>query len=219
MDNTDYLTQTLNNVQDGVVAFDASNKITIFNKVAEHLFQQNSWDLIGRKIDYLLSTVSKDFTNLNDIKHKVCFINKQKVIMNAVFLQGDNSKDLGGIITFKIAKEVEELEIKLRLKIKERGHVAKYKFTDIISKSNKIEKLKGLANKMSRSDSNILIIGESGTGKELFAHSIHNYSSRNLFPFVAVNCSALPRTYWKVNCSVMMKVLLLEQKRGKTRTI
>lgn len=192
MDNTDYLTQTLNNVQDGVVAFDASNKITIFNKVAEHLFQQNSWDLIGRKIDYLLSTVSKDFTNLNDIKHKVCFINKQKVIMNAVFLQGDNSKDLGGIITFKIAKEVEELEIKLRLKIKERGHVAKYKFTDIISKSNKIEKLKGLANKMSRSDSNILIIGESGTGKELFAHSIHNYSSRNLFPFVAVNCSALP---------------------------
>nr|WP_274608171.1 sigma 54-interacting transcriptional regulator [Peribacillus sp. TH27] len=82
--------------------------------------------------------------------------------------------------------------MKLRLKIKESGHIAKYKFNDIISKSSKIEQVKKQAKKMALSDSNVLIIGESGTGKELFANSIHNYSSRNPFPFVAVNCSALP---------------------------
>jgi transcriptional regulator with PAS, ATPase and Fis domain len=40
-------------------------------------------------------------------------------------------------------------------------------------------------------DSTILIIGESGTGKEMFAQSIHNASSRNNQPFVAINCAAL----------------------------
>ncbi|MGI6423650.1 MAG: sigma 54-interacting transcriptional regulator [Tepidanaerobacteraceae bacterium] len=34
--------------------------------------------------------------------------------------------------------------------------------------------------------------GESGTGKELFAHGIHNESSRKNKAFVAINCSAMP---------------------------
>lgn len=46
--------------------------------------------------------------------------------------------------------------------------------------------------KVASSDYTILIRGESGTGKELFAQSIHNYSSRKKYPFVAVNCAAIP---------------------------
>jgi transcriptional regulator with PAS, ATPase and Fis domain len=44
-----------------------------------------------------------------------------------------------------------------------------------------------------QSASNIMIEGESGTGKELFAQSIHNFSSRNKMPFIAVNCGGIPR--------------------------
>ena len=43
-------------------------------------------------------------------------------------------------------------------------------------------------------DSDILITGESGTGKELFAHAIHNYSHRKDYPFIVVNCAAIPET-------------------------
>ncbi len=38
-----------------------------------------------------------------------------------------------------------------------------------------------------------LILGESGTGKELFAHAIHYASNRRLFPFIRLNCAAIPR--------------------------
>ena len=39
----------------------------------------------------------------------------------------------------------------------------------------------------------VLITGESGTGKELFAQAIHHASDRSVFPFVRINCAAIPR--------------------------
>ena len=39
-----------------------------------------------------------------------------------------------------------------------------------------------------------MIYGESGVGKEVYAQSIHNASSRDHAPFVAVNCAALTET-------------------------
>jgi sigma-54 specific flagellar transcriptional regulator A len=45
---------------------------------------------------------------------------------------------------------------------------------------------------VSRTDSTLLIVGESGTGKEKVARMIHEKSGRSRFPFIPVNCGAIP---------------------------
>ena len=55
-----------------------------------------------------------------------------------------------------------------------------------------MDQIKRMAQKFATSNSTVLIYGQTGTGKELFAQSIHNASPRRDFPFIAINCAAIP---------------------------
>ncbi|MBQ6662586.1 MAG: sigma 54-interacting transcriptional regulator [Firmicutes bacterium] len=74
------------------------------------------------------------------------------------------------------------------------GHVARYRFRDIIYRSEKMDRVIAMAKRIAKTDETVLIRGESGTGKELIAQSIHNSSARSDMPFVAVNCASLPES-------------------------
>lgn len=43
------------------------------------------------------------------------------------------------------------------------------------------------------SDMSVIINGETGTGKEFVAQSIHKFSKRSGYPFMAIDCGALPK--------------------------
>ncbi|MCM3653913.1 sigma 54-interacting transcriptional regulator [Metabacillus litoralis] len=93
-----------------------------------------------------------------------------------------------------LAKRVKSLEHELKKykgDFRERNK-ASYTFDHLIGNSPAFVDVKHQAKKVSKSDSNVLLLGESGTGKELFAHSIHNESSRAMGVFVKVNCAAIP---------------------------
>jgi DNA-binding NtrC family response regulator len=64
---------------------------------------------------------------------------------------------------------------------------------EIIGKSEKMAQASELVQKVSPSDTTVLLQGESGTGKELFARAIHHLSPRRNGPYVAINCAAIPR--------------------------
>lgn len=65
-------------------------------------------------------------------------------------------------------------------------------FDGIIVKSQGFLRVIELAKRVSNSMASVFISGETGTGKEVVARAIHNYSERRNFPFVAINCSAIP---------------------------
>ena len=69
---------------------------------------------------------------------------------------------------------------------------AKYKFENIISDNDKMQAVFELIEKVSDSDSTVLVYGESGTGKELVARAIHYNSYRQDKPLVPINCGAIP---------------------------
>ncbi len=69
-----------------------------------------------------------------------------------------------------------------------------YNFSEIVGKSEALQRVFDIVNKVADTSANVLIQGESGTGKELIARSIHFNSSRSDKPFLAVNCGALPES-------------------------
>ncbi len=65
-------------------------------------------------------------------------------------------------------------------------------FDEFIGKSSGLLKVLKTIEKVSRTDSTVLISGESGTGKELVARSIQSNSKRRNSPMVVLNCGAIP---------------------------
>ncbi|MBF0212160.1 MAG: sigma 54-interacting transcriptional regulator [Magnetococcales bacterium] len=62
----------------------------------------------------------------------------------------------------------------------------------IIGKSQCMQKLFKMIERVASTNSTILIQGESGTGKELIAKAVHHLSPRKDQPLIPVNCGAIP---------------------------
>lgn len=70
----------------------------------------------------------------------------------------------------------------------------KYSFRDIIHISPAMNRVVAKCRQVAKSDSSVMVYGETGTGKELVTQSIHGASKRAGFPFMAINCAAIPAT-------------------------
>ena len=69
---------------------------------------------------------------------------------------------------------------------------SRYKFDNIVGKSQALQHVLSVVEKVADTDSTVLITGESGTGKELIARALHYNSSRANRMMVTVNCGAIP---------------------------
>jgi len=95
----------------------------------------------------------------------------------------------------KLAKKLSMLESKVELYEQELISLRSTRYTidSIAGVSKSMQDLKKEALRAAATNLPVLVTGESGTGKELFAQAIHHASPRRLYPFVRINCAAIPR--------------------------
>jgi PAS domain S-box-containing protein len=67
-----------------------------------------------------------------------------------------------------------------------------HNFEEIIGSSAAMKRVMGQVEVVAPTDATVLILGETGTGKELIARAIHRMSPRRNFPFISLNCAAIP---------------------------
>ena len=85
--------------------------------------------------------------------------------------------------SINLKKEIESLKSQI---------IDHNKYSNIVGKSEAIQQVFGLMQKIENSDVLTLITGESGTGKEVVARTVHYHSQRSRKPFVAINVAAIP---------------------------
>jgi PAS domain S-box-containing protein len=188
----------LDSIADGVFTVDMEWRITSFNRAAEAITGVKRKDAIGRHCweVFRASICERGCSLRHTLKTGHPLVNQSIFIVNSegeripvsiatALLKDKGKKVIGGVETFRDLSIVEQLRDELS---------GRHRFQDIISKNKEMQRLFGMLELVSESDSTVLLEGESGTGKELFARAIHSLSRRKGGPMVTVNCGSLPDT-------------------------
>jgi DNA-binding NtrC family response regulator len=101
-----------------------------------------------------------------------------------------DADELGLIISRALSSQALEKEVKYLREEMDKN----FGFENIIGKSKTIEDIFNVVRQIADSKSTVLIMGESGTGKELISRAIHYSSNRRNYPFITINCAAIPET-------------------------
>lgn len=185
MDNIDY----------AILILDGNLRIVSYNDNLITMFGINK-DITDMHLDAIsvFADLSKKNIINNQVENLVIEIENKMVMVTSKIIEKKSYPGNTYILLFKDLTEIIALERTLRKQLEKRGHVAKHTFSSIYGNSSEIKECIRKAKVIAGIDRDVLIIGESGTGKELFAQSIHNESKRKSFPFVGINCAALPNT-------------------------
>jgi transcriptional regulator with PAS, ATPase and Fis domain len=180
-------------LEEGIIGINSQGIIFAYNDGAEKILGVKRGGILGQKIceHFPEIPVEEAFCTNQSIKSKL--IQWRGVHLNVeIALVTDGKRVAGAFAIVKKFSDMEQQHHLLRLQLVQKGYRAKYTFADIIGESEIMVQTKALAYKMAKTDLAVLIFGESGSGKELFAQAIHNESKRKEYPFVAVNCAAIP---------------------------
>ncbi|WZL72902.1 sigma 54-interacting transcriptional regulator [Clostridiaceae bacterium 35-E11] len=183
----------LNVMDQGIIGVNQTDCIYIYSQAAEKITGLKKEDVLGQRAKTLFPSLNfwQVLKTSKSIEGKIIKINDHDI---AVTIYPIVNIDItqSAIAIIRKFSDTEKQQHKLRAQVIKKGYVAKYTFDHIIGKSNTIMYTKDIAVNMAKSDSTVLLYGESGTGKELFAQAIHNCSKRKRYPFIAVNCGAIP---------------------------
>uniref|UniRef100_UPI003FED553A sigma 54-interacting transcriptional regulator n=1 Tax=Dysosmobacter welbionis TaxID=2093857 RepID=UPI003FED553A len=173
---------------DAILAIDENGRIQVLNPPAERIMGCRAADSVGQPVEAVLPNTllpdvlesgEKQLDQIMQIHQTLCNTNRIPILVDG--------QRRGVVATFQDVKQLQNSEQKIRLKLHEKGLVAKYAFNDILGDSPAIRSTIQIARSYAASRVSVLILGETGT----VAQSIHNASDRRDGPFVAINCAAV----------------------------
>ncbi len=198
------LEAVINNAYEWIVVVDEKGNIIYMNKNYCEFLERKQEEVIGKhvtevientRMHIVVKTGKEEIADLHYIKGNYMIANRIPIVVDGRVIGAV------GTVIFRDTNEwkrmnshIKSLLLQLQTYFQEwtENNGAKYTLTHLISCSKQMEELKEKVKRIADSDISVLIRGESGTGKELFAHSIHQLSSRSQKPFVKVNCGAIP---------------------------
>lgn len=186
------MSSILNTMNEALIVFSATGEVLYKNRALDRLLQEmgtrDTSEVLAQIWQHpgIVNSLTKDKSDveLNEIviKHRG---DEFSLLASLSTLGGEEEKEL--IVTLQSIKKIQKKVIQST----ERNQL-KLEFKDILGLARNFTDVIKIARKAAQSDANILIYGESGTGKELFARAIHNESKRSAYPFLPINCGAIP---------------------------
>jgi two-component system, NtrC family, response regulator AtoC len=191
------LSQLLNEVPVGLVLLDRQRRIVFMNRVLEVLT-----GFLGTEAEGIpCMFVMRNSRCPHDCPLKGLTAESQPTSLDANMINRHRRKipvrltvapitDLSGNLIGYV-EAVEDLQL---LKDLDEKVGKDSRFSQVIGRSAKMERIFQILPVIAQTDSSVLISGETGTGKDLLAEAIHLASDRAKGLFVKVNCGALPET-------------------------
>lgn len=192
----------LESMSEGVLTLDGNGRLVYMNRKAAQLLQLPfSEDWIGQPFHQLVEKAGEDigYKRLIEI-----FKARKEVVDEILNVRGTGRSSSQFTVTVKslvapggtcagTVAVFQEISRVNRLVRQIGGWSARTRFDDLVGQDPAFQKALNLAKRAATSMCNVLLLGETGTGKDVLAQAIHNASPRRNQPFVAINCSVIPR--------------------------
>lgn len=186
-----------NATQDAISVVDQDGKGVLINPAYTRLTGYTEKDIIGRHCTVDLSDGDSVHLKVLETGKPVKSTRirtghmKKEVLVEAAPINV-NGELKGSVAVIHDLSEIDRLLKELdQAKQIIRNLEAKYIFDDIKGRHTGLLMAVEKAKMAAETPATIILRGESGTGKELFAHAIHNASTRKYNQFIRVNCAAL----------------------------
>ncbi|MFA6001311.1 MAG: sigma 54-interacting transcriptional regulator [Thermoleophilia bacterium] len=189
------LSNLLDGIPHAVVLVDKNLSVSRMNRRAEALTGRNNDEAAGIPADFILRTSLHPFPDYfkpvlqerQIVAHEGDVLDRNRKIVSVRFSISpieSNSDDLLGAMVI-----LEDLSLAPYLQEKGAGSDG---FDGIVSLNQKMQEVGEQIPVFAGTDASVLIEGETGTGKGFVAEKIHHASKRSGYPFIKVNCGALP---------------------------
>lgn len=197
--------ELVDQLYDGILMCDKDGIITMINQTYCDFLGTTIEDSIGKHVTKVIENTRMHVvleTGNPEIDQLMRIGDREIIVSRMPVREGDEIVGALGKVVFSDLRELRSIverynimERKLDYYRQELKRImgAKYSFDHIFAEHPLMREAVTLAKRISKTKSSVMILGESGTGKELFAHAIHEASSRTEFAFVRVNCAAIPR--------------------------